>query len=109
MSLDDDRGGSLRNKLAKEALRPNGFENSPGGFGTGIWINDNCRLEQMAECMKSFWSIVEGHDGPGKVDHVLSSFEPIEVRHFVNSMMDPDKQDKELAAFLKEIGLKEPK
>ena len=105
VSLNKDTGSVLRAKLKKFAFEPNGFINDPGAHGTGSWINVNCSVQEMHVCMSELWRIIEEHDGPGKVDHVWSNFEMIDLRSFFKGAKKKDRMSDELKSFLVEQGL----
>ena len=105
VSLNGDTGSVLRAKLKKHAFEPHGFINDPGAHGTGSWINVNCSVNEMRECMAKLWQTIDEHDGPGKVDHVWSNFEMIDLRSFFKGARKKDRMSDELRSFLVEQGL----
>ena len=109
ISLNGDKRSSLRSKLKKYAFEPNGFVNDPGAHGTGLWVNANCSVSEMRCCMRTLWETSEKHKGTGKVDHVWSNFELIDLRSLINSLKDENKMTDELRSFLNEVGLGEQK
>lgn len=105
VSLNGDISSALRGKLKKAAFDPNGFLNDPGGHGTGAWINSNCTPQEMEACLSALWSTANAHPGPGKIDHIWSNFELIDLRSFFKSLNKKDRKNDALSSFLDEYGI----
>lgn len=108
ISLNGDTNSLLRNKICSAAFNPNGFENDKGAHGTGLWVNPNCTHEQMGRCISELWRVANKHvaenEGPGKLDHLWSNFELIDLRSFWKAIQKSRGGSAEIDAFLTEQG-----
>ncbi|MBZ8118724.1 hypothetical protein KUD11_08685 [Roseovarius sp. LXJ103] len=105
ISLNGDTYSALRGLLKKNAFEPNGFINDPGAHGTGVWISNNCTVAEMRSCMRALWKTADQFKGPGKLDHVWSNFELIDLRSLLKSTQKADRMTPELFKFLQEVGI----
>lgn len=109
ISLNGDKASALRGNIKKEAFEPFGFINDPGAHGTGLWVNPNCSVKQMRDCMEKLWSTSSAHKGQGQLDHVWSNFELIDLRSLFKSLSHNQHKSDALESFLNEYGIGEHK
>ncbi|PWE35601.1 hypothetical protein DD563_06275 [Pelagicola sp. LXJ1103] len=55
--------------------------------------------------MRALWKTADQFKGPGKLDHVWSNFELIDLRSLLKSTQKADRMTPELFKFLQEVGI----
>lgn len=64
-SLDGDQGSALRNPLCYR-LEQMGFQRAGN---TATYENPHIGTLELAQTLDGFWTLVNQHQGPGRVDH----------------------------------------
>lgn len=88
--------------MKKNAFEPNGFVNDPGAHGTGLWVNPDCSVSEMRNCMKELWKCADKSNV--EVDHVWSNFEMIDLRSLSVALQKNRHDNADIQHIMDEFG-----